>query len=290
MKELLEDQDYINYIIERKENFLYSFKKRYGHTVKTEPLDSIVEKRWGITGEFIYFEESSWDRFTSKAYDITESYGPCTYAETIEQFKDRAKRAAKNKKLLPQLQAAMELRHVRIIWHYNDGDDRNHSDFYRYDNHDFIKAWIGTRTIHDDDVVDDDDDDDDDDDYDDLSSGGGFMKNDVGARSSAVARSRTGNGNGKDDDDNDDDDDDDDNDIGDGSRGVDFAVKGRSYFFNTTDDDEAEWDDDVQDDDRDKKRQRKNDDNAAHDKNERHNKRHRDNDGDADHDDIGNRN
>jgi len=276
VRELLQNQEYINYATKSKEDFLYSFKKRYRHTVKTEPLDSIVEKRWGITGA--YLDDPA---FCPKAYDITEGFGPYNYATMVEQFNESVRIVAKNKKLLPQLQAAMELRHVRILWHYNDGDDdRNHSDFYRYDNHDFIKAWIGTRTIHDDDVGDSSD-----------SSADGFTKNDVGARSSAVARSRTGNGNGKDDDDNDDDDDDDDdNDIGDGSRGSDFAEKGRSYFLNTPDNDEAEWDDNVEDDDRDKKRQRKNDDNAAHDKNERHNKRHRDNDGDADHDDIGNRN
>ena len=270
----------IIYDLQHKEDYLYAFKNRHGHTLKIDPLDSIVEERWGITGEEIY-DKARKAEFKLKCYNTTEEGG--IYKSRFLEFRHFARKAVKFKKRLPQIHAEMEKRHVRIKWHYNDEDDRNHSDFYRYDHLECFRECKFCRTPEiyegdEDDDVDDDDDDYDDDDAAASSSGGGFMKNDFDAKSSAEARSKTANGNGKDDDDDD---------IGDGSRG------GISYFLNEEDDEEAEWacSDAYDEDDRDKKRQRKNGDNATHDKNEKQQrKRQRDNGGDADHDDIGNRN
>ena len=271
----------IIYDLQHKEDYLYAFKNRHGHTLKIDPLDSIVEERWGITGEEIY-DTANKAAFKQKCYNTTEEGG--SYKSWFLAFRHFARKAVKFKKRLPQIHAEMEKRHVRIKWHYNDKDDRNHSDFYRYDKLECFRECKFCRTPEiyegeeDDDVDDDDDDYDDDDDAAASSSGGGFMKNDFDAKSSAEARSKTANGNGKDDDDDD---------IGDGSRG------GISYFLNEEDDEEAEWacSDAYDEDDRDKKRQRKNGDNATHDKNEKQQrKRQRDNGGDADHDDSGNRN
>jgi hypothetical protein len=265
--------------LQHKEDYLYAFKNHHGHTLKIDPLDSIVEERWGITGEEFY-DKAKIAAFELKCYNKTQEGG--SYKIRFLEFRHFARKAVKFKKRLPQIHAEMEKRHVRIKWHYNDKDDRNHSDFYRYDSLECFREckFCKTPEIYEGDE--DDDDDDDDDDAADAaaasSSGGGFMKNDFDAKSSAEARSKTANGNGKDDDDDD---------IGDGSRG------GNSYFFNEEDDEEAEWacPDANDEDDREKKRQRKNGDNATHDENEKQQrKRQRDNGGDADHDDIGNRN